>query len=256
MPKRDRYPLGAPCWADILTTDVQRAREFYGRVLSWTATEPDEELGGYVQFLKDGVPVAGCIVNQSAGAVPDMWNAYFCSADAGATLVRATELGGRVILPSTTVGNLGTMGVIIGPDGAATGVWAPRDFHGFGLYHERGAASWFELRTSNYGDAVAFYRELFEWKTSVSDDGPGPPYTTVVCGGEAVAGIMDAASSLGEKGVPHWSVYFGVADVDDAMATIVEQGGRVLRPAQDTAYGRLAMAADPGGTQFRLMSCD
>ena len=56
-------------------------------------------------------------------------------------------------------------------------------------------------------------------------------------------------------GVPaHWTVYFGVADTDASLAKIVELGGSIVRPAEDTPYGRLATATDPTGTQFNLVA--
>jgi hypothetical protein len=51
-----------------------------------------------------------------------------------------------------------------------------------------------------------------------------------------------------------WSVYFGVEDTDAALAEIVELGGAVVIPAEDTPYGRLAQASDPTGARFKLVS--
>ena len=34
----------------------------------------------------------------------------------------------------------------------------------------------------------------------------------------------------------------------------MELGGKVTQPAEDTPYGRLAQAADPTGTAFKLMA--
>jgi predicted enzyme related to lactoylglutathione lyase len=64
---------------------------------------------------------------------------------------------------------------------------------------------------------------------------------------------MDASGFLPE-GVPaHWSVYFGVADADAALAKIVALGGSVVVPAEDTPYGRLATATDSTGAMFKLI---
>ena len=51
-----------------------------------------------------------------------------------------------------------------------------------------------------------------------------------------------------------WNVYFEVADVDAALARVEELGGKIISPAEDTPYGRLARAADPTGTAFRLVA--
>ena len=50
-----------------------------------------------------------------------------------------------------------------------------------------------------------------------------------------------------------WSVYFGTDDTDKALARIVDLGGTVVQPAEDTPYGRLAQAADPTGALFKLV---
>jgi predicted enzyme related to lactoylglutathione lyase len=66
--------------------------------------------------------------------------------------------------------------------------------------------------------------------------------------------VMDAAGFL-PAGVPaHWAVYFGVDDADATLATVVDLGGAVVQPAEDTPYGRLATATDPTGAQFKLVA--
>ena len=152
------------------------------------------------------------------------------------------------------VGDLGTMAVLGDPGGAGIGVWQPGLSKGFGVLGEAGTPSWFELHTRDYEVAVEFYRTVFRWDTEVVSDTPGFRYTTLTHGDGPLAGIMDAADFLPE-GVPaHWSVYFGVGDTDAALARIVELGGSVVQPAEDTPYGRLAAAADPTGARFKLVA--
>jgi uncharacterized protein len=92
------------------------------------------------------------------------------------------------------------------------------------------------------------------WDTHVAGDAPEFRYTTLGEGDAQLAGIMDASAFLPE-GVPaHWSIYFGVDDTDAALARIVELGGSVIVPAEDTPYGRLAQAADPTGARFKLVA--
>jgi predicted enzyme related to lactoylglutathione lyase len=79
-------------------------------------------------------------------------------------------------------------------------------------------------------------------------------YTVQIEGDEMLAGIMDATAFLPE-GVPaHWSVYFGVDDADAALAKVVDLGGAIVEPAEDTPYGRLATAVDPTGARFKLVA--
>ena len=78
-------------------------------------------------------------------------------------------------------------------------------------------------------------------------------YTTLGEGEGQLAGIMDDSPYPGDEPA-HWDVYFAVSDADAAIARIEELGGRVVRPAEDTPYGRLATVVDPTGTQFRIVA--
>jgi len=49
---------------------------------------------------------------------------------------------------------------------------------------------------------------------------------------------------------PHWSVTFGVDDVDAIAAKAVELGGTVVAPPLDAPWSRTAVLADPAGATF------
>ena len=101
---------------------------------------------------------------------------------------------------------------------------------------------------------VPFYRDVFRDDTQTLSDVPEFRYTTLMDGAEQVAGIMDAAAFLPESVPAHWSVYFGVDDADATLEKIVALGGSIIRPAEDTPYGRLAEAADATGAHFKLVA--
>jgi predicted enzyme related to lactoylglutathione lyase len=252
--KRDDAPVGAPCWVDLLTTDPDRSRDFYGRLFGWTVEDPGEDYGGYVNFLSQGIHVAGCMRNDGSAGVPDLWSVYLATDDAEATVARAVEHGGQVMVPAMDVMALGRMAVVVDVGGAVIGMWQPGEHRGFGIIGEPGAPTWFELHTRDYDATLDFYRDVFRWTTRVESDTAEFRYTTLDIGDEQFAGVMDASAFLPE-GVPAgWSVYFGVADTDVALSEVVALGGEVLMAAEDTPYGRLATAADPTGAVFKLVA--
>ncbi|MFI5036215.1 MAG: VOC family protein [Acidimicrobiales bacterium] len=253
MATRDRAPIGHPCWVDHLTNDADATRRFYTGIFGWEAGEASEEFGGYFQFFRDGVPVAGAAPAMAEHPMPDVWSVYLAVEDAQVTLDRAAGAGGTVIVPAMRVGDLGTMGMVTDPSGAAVGLWAPITFQGFGVLDEANAPKWFELHTLDYERAVSFYQDVFAWDTSVAGDTPEFRYTTADADGGHFAGMMDSKNFLPEGTPSHWTVYFGVHDVDAACARAVELGGSITVAAQDTPYGRLAGVADPGGAVFSVM---
>jgi uncharacterized protein len=253
MPKRDSAPVGAPCWIELFTSDAEKGRAFYHELFGWTSDDPAEELGGYFTFYKDGVRVAGGMQNDGQSGAPDVWSVYLACEDPMAAADAAKANGGQVPVEPMEVMDLGTMLVVTDPGGAAIGGWQPGTHKGFGVYAEPGTPQWFELQTRDYDASVDFYRKVFGWDAHVASDTPELHYTTLGEGESALAGIMDASAFLPEGAPAEWSIYFGVEDADATLARIVELGGSIVEPAQDTPYGRLARAADPSGINFKLI---
>ncbi|OBA81440.1 hydroxylase [Mycobacterium sp. 1164966.3] len=254
MPTRNSAPLGAPCWIDLMSSNVERAQDFYGRVFGWTFESAGPEYGGYVNAAKDGHPVAGMMANNPESQAPDGWSTYFHTADINATTSAVTSAGGATCMGVMEVPAKGLMAVATDPSGAMFGLWQPLEHRGFELIGEAGAPVWHQLTTRDYRAAIDFYRAVFGWRTESVSDTDEFRYTTASFDDQQLLGVMDGTGFLPE-GVPsNWTIYFGAADVDKTLQVIGDNGGAVLRPAEDTPYGRLATAADPTGAVFNLSS--
>ncbi|MEJ7583430.1 MAG: VOC family protein, partial [Acidimicrobiales bacterium] len=178
MPKRDSAPVGAPCWIDLFTSDPEKTTIFYSELFGWTVEEAGAEYGGYINFLRDGLPVAGCMRNDGQSGSPDLWSVYLATDDAQATADAALAHGGQVVVAPMPVMDLGHMAVLTDVGRAAIGVWQPGLHKGFSVLGEAGAPSWFELFTRDYEAPREVYRQVIKWDTHVVGDTPEFRYTT------------------------------------------------------------------------------
>jgi predicted enzyme related to lactoylglutathione lyase len=252
MTTRDRAKDGQFCWIGLMTSDEAKAKNFYEGVVGWGSGEGSSEFGGYFMFTRDDVPIAGAMPNQ-AGGPPDGWGLYVAVSDAELTLKEAEAAGATIVAPAMAVGDLGTMAVFIDPGGAEIGLWAPNSFPGFTVLHEPRAPGWFELHARDYASSIEFYQQLFGWEIEVMGDTDEFRYSVAKIDGEQIGGLMDATGFLPSGAAPYWTVYIDVASADDAAAAASRLGGKVIAPAEDTPYGRIATVADPTGAQLRVM---
>jgi len=254
MTTRDSAPIGAPCWADLWTSDVEGSRRFYGELFGWQANDPQPEFGGYFTFTRNGVEIAGAMGDMPGMSANNTWKVYLATDDVTKTVETAQAEGAQVISPAMAVADLGSQAVLVDPTGAEVGAWQPGTFQGITVLNEHGAPSWFELHTRDYATAVAFYQSVFRWETHVMSDTDEFRYTVMrKPGGDGeLAGIMDAGAFLPE-GVPaRWEIYWEVDDIDATVAKVTTLGGSVVDAPMDTPYGRLATVTDPTGARFKL----
>lgn len=103
-------------WNELQTRDGATAAAFYAQAFDWVG---DRNESGYTVFVRDGRRHAGMIeMDENWGAnIPPNWAVYFLVTDLDATLARAQDLGGNVIVPKTPAGQMGFFAVLQDPQG-------------------------------------------------------------------------------------------------------------------------------------------
>ena len=243
---------GEPRWMDMLSRHIDASVAFYTELFGWTAEASPPEFGGYVEFSKDGNTVAGVMPRPADSGGDDSWTVYLEVADAQATADAARANGGEVI-QSGDLDEIGSWLVLTDATGARVGGWQNGTHSGFQIRTGPGAPVWHELHTRDFDRAVAFYEAVFGWQTDVLSDTPEFRFTTLGSGDDAVAGIFDATEELAEIEPSFWDVYFGVANANESAVRVTELGGTMLERVEETPYGRIAHAVDPGGARFAIM---
>jgi uncharacterized protein len=122
--------IGAWSWNNLMTRDPDRARDFYGTVFGWEATQPDEApefiwnwqvegqrwpegLGGLMRMGSD-IPAD----------VPAHWEVYFLVPALNAAIEKTKAAGGNLLFGPLEV-PVATLAVLTDPQGAAFALMEP-----------------------------------------------------------------------------------------------------------------------------------
>lgn len=233
---------GTPVWVDLATPDAPASLAFYGELFGWTATEPDEGLGGYQNFLLDGRRVAG--MSPMGGPI---WMTHISAASADDAAALVTANGGKVLYEPMDVAELGRLAICEDPQGAPFGVWQPGLHRGAEAVNVAGALTWNEIHTTDVPGACAFYAAVFGW-TPETVPMEGHDYVLFKLGERAIGGAGEVSDT------PHWLAWFAVADADASAARATELGGSVhFGPFDVPGVGRTAILDDPHGARFGIL---
>ena len=227
-------PASRPSWLyyfTLPTHDVPRARAFYGALFGWQTEDNVDGTGFNVEGVQPPMGVA-----TTSGPAPRLW---FVVDDMEATLAAVRAHGGRADEPvdyasgraADCTDDQGTEFSLSVPGYPSEPVASTRP----------GELFYFSLPVADAARARAFFGAVLGW----TFDGPGGQ------GGERVANVRpDGGLGAGRAGhAPE--LWFRVADLDVAMATVVGLGG-TAEPAGQGPEGRHATCTDDQGTAFGL----
>ncbi len=252
-----RVDRGRFLWHDLLTSNIDKAIEFYRHVIGWTTQAYDfqgNEGPAYTMWMAGDVPVGGVMQfdREMMGDLPPGWTAYVQVPDVDASLRQAVELGGSVIAEPMDIPTVGRMAGLADPQGAVIWLLAPGSSEPMPEPPSLGSFSWNELVTSDMSAAFDFYRALFGWRQwDDLDMGGGMKYRMFGQGETMYGGMYD--KPLNMPAPPHWLCYAVVEDIDAALNRVREKGGQVLNGPEEVPGGdRVAQCMDPDGAGFGL----
>ena len=107
---------------ELNTTDVSKAKSFYGALFNWTLEDMAMPGGSYT-MIKVGEGTGGGIMKHPVPGAPSAWLAYVLVDDVAASTKKAKSLGATVMKDVTEVMGMGFFSVLIDPTGAAIALW-------------------------------------------------------------------------------------------------------------------------------------
>jgi len=110
---------------ELNTTDVAKAKAFYGKLFTWKLEDVEMAGPGYT-MIKTGEGPGGGIMKHPVPGAPSAWLAYVQVDDIAAATQKAKSLGATVMKDVTEVMGAGWFSIILDPTGAALGLWKPK----------------------------------------------------------------------------------------------------------------------------------
>jgi predicted enzyme related to lactoylglutathione lyase len=107
---------------ELNTTDVDKAKAFYGKLFEWTLEDVPMGESSYT-LIKVGKGTGGGIMKHPVPGAPSAWLAYVEVDDIEKATKSAESLGAKVMKGVTEVMGMGWLSIIIDPTGAALGLW-------------------------------------------------------------------------------------------------------------------------------------
>ncbi len=109
---------------ELSTTDLDRAKAFYGKLFDWTLEDAPMP-GGTYTLIKVGQGTGGGMMKRPVPGAPSMWLAYVAVDDIHASTTKVKELGGTVLLDVMEIPHVGWFSVIQDPTGASLALFKP-----------------------------------------------------------------------------------------------------------------------------------
>lgn len=246
--------LGHFAWYELLTTDVEAASAFYGRVVGWDVKDASTSGQAYAVFTAGKAPIGGLMElpeeGRRLGATP-RWVGYVAVDDMDATAAGISRLGGAIFVPPTD-SNIGRISIVADPQKATFALIQKPPFGGRkpGGLDEPGRVGWHELLAADRKETFDFYGELFGWQKAHAETDPADLYQLFSAGGQTIGGMLTKLPSVSQ---PCWLYYFNVDDIGVAAKRVNAGGGRILQGPIELPDGCwIARCADPQGGLFAL----
>lgn len=255
-PATHQYTPGRWVWADLVTSDVARAADFYGTVFGWTF----ETYGGaddsetYTLVLADGLPIGGMVFDARAmnGKTPSArWIGLVSVTDPQAVAASVTAHGGNVVYAPVSLGERGETAIFRDPEGTLFGVVRSRNGDPADYLGGIGEWAWLDLWSQDVDKAAAFYGTVLGYETIPAGDSTSVRSgVNLVSGGYVRAGIMRKHDA---RTTSVWLPYVHVADARKAAEAARAAGGRVVYEPAPVGPAIVGIVADPTGAPVGIL---
>lgn len=238
---------GRVVWRELMTTDIERAKGFYGELFGWVFKDmpmgPDQPPYPIIHVKDKGI---GGIMQKPEGPFPSFWLSYVSVPDVDAALARAKAGGGSVPFGPFDVPEVGRIAGLMDFAGAMIGLLHATRGDQPPTMPQLGEFCWETISSPDLARAKEFYTRVFGW--TVQGMGEIPVFGT---GPRPEDGVADLQLAQGMP--PSWATYVVVETIEAARARAERLGATAVVPLIEIPnIGRIAFIADPTGGHIGL----
>ena len=224
-------------WHDCLTTDIDKAIEYFSHLTDWVVfDQTSPNVGRYPIVRNRGKAIAGILEMPAflrSSGIPPYWTGYVHT-----NLEQAAEniakLGGQIFtMPNKSA--MGTSFVFTDSGGAVLACYAPSNAFEFPAHSKPGDLVWQQLYSANHEKSSEFYRALLGWEMDRDDE------NSVIFRDSASADIAGMGHKPDWIDSDTWVYFIGVGDISDTVERALEQGGSVLDRLQIKANSAVVL---------------
>lgn len=125
MNNEGRPTSGQFCWNELATSNVQAAKDFYGKMFGWKFYDQNMGHMTYTMIKVNDKDIGGiwAIPNEQQKQIPPHWMSYVLVENCDEAVAKASQHGAAIIKPATNVGECGRFAIITDPTGAHIALW-------------------------------------------------------------------------------------------------------------------------------------
>ena len=116
---------GVFVWDELLTSDIEAAKSFYGEVVGWESRDMEMGEGTVYTLFRSGETdrAGGMPIPPQAEGTPPNWLTYLGTDDVDATAGKAKSLGATMLMEPFDVSAVGRLAILADPTGAVVGLY-------------------------------------------------------------------------------------------------------------------------------------
>ena len=238
-----QHQVGKFVWFDLLTEDVQGAKNFYSELFGWRV---EGQSSDYIVIYAGDKPIGGIAPHESKDSevLESLWLASLSVENVDRAVSATKSRYGKVLDGPFDVKGRGRMAVIQDPEGAELILLRAAGGDPVDETVKSGEWLWVDLFTRDAKTANEFYGSLAGYTAQTVKTEEDNSYNLLKKDDRAFAGVVEIPW---EDVEPNWLPYVKVDDLEGTISLAENLGGVLILRLEN-----VAVIADPTGGVFGI----